>query len=60
MSDPIIPTRLAYLTEPEPGHVVLNLETGSAFQRFDLSKQQVARLVAEGARYMRGYVEERA
>lgn len=51
-----LPAQFAFLTEPTPGHVVLDLHTEQGVARAILSPQQLANLVADGARFMRPMV----
>lgn len=53
---------LLYLTEPEPGRPVLNLQVESTSDpvRVRINPDQLAKLMFDGARIQYGYVEERA
>ena len=52
---------LLYLTEPEPGRPVLNLQVESGeFVRVIVNHSQLKRLLYEGARIEYGYAEGRA
>lgn len=53
---------LAYLTEPEPGHPVLNVQVESTSDpvRVRINPDQLAKLMFDGARIQYGYVEGRA
>jgi len=53
---------LLYLTEPEPGKPVLNVQVESTSDpvRVRINPDQLAKLMFDGARIQYGYVEERA
>lgn len=53
---------LLYLTEPEPGRPVLNLQVESTSDpvRVRINPDQLAKLMFDGARIQYGYVEGRA
>lgn len=52
---------LAYLTEPEPGQAVINVQTESGeYVRAILNHDQLKHLIIRGAEIEYGYVEERA
>lgn len=55
-----LPARFAFLTEPTPGHVVLNLETESGFAKALLTPQQLTNIISDGARFLRPFVEAKS
>ena len=56
-----LPAKLCYLTEPTPGRVIVNLDTEQhGMVRAILSPQQLANIVIDGARAVRGMVEAKS
>lgn len=54
------PAKLAFLTEPKHGEVIITLITKSGELTAKLSPEHVANLVADGARSMRGFMEAKS
>ena len=42
--------QLAFITEPEPGVYLLNLDDGKKFTRVQINEDQLKNLISDGAR----------
>lgn len=60
MTSPVIlPARLAYLVEKEPGRVLLTLRSETGEETAILTKGQLSNIVSDGAKFMRNMMEVR-